>query len=98
MEMVGRRSVMTMAGKDFVQVSPHLLVLCVPLLGRRVTMMPSEYAVFLDECDVRLRQRPVERAVLPSDDVVGHKPPCLHVGEDVHAFRSILEEFEEGHL
>ena len=54
MEMVGRRSVMTMAGKDFVQVSPHLLVLCVPLFGSRVKMMPSEYAVFLDERDVRL--------------------------------------------
>ena len=70
METVGRRSVMTMAGKHFVQIPLHLLVLSLPLRRGRVEMMPAERAVLFDEGNVRLGQRPIERPVLPPDDVI----------------------------
>ena len=76
----GLSAAMTMAGKDFVQVPLHLLVLRVPLRSGRVEMMPAERAVLFDEGDVHLGQRSVEGTILPPDDVVGHKPPSLHAG------------------
>jgi hypothetical protein len=89
---------MTVAGEQLVQVSPHLLVLGVALLGSGIAMVPAEQAVFSDEGDVRLGKRPIERTILASDDIVGNKTPRVHVGDNLGAFRAVLEKFKERHL